>query len=223
MRRPACSPPQSRAPARLGSPPRGSRSTLAAQTRAGGSRRRRRRARGHPGRDGQFGKTAAGRFGRDLPLRSEAGRYDCRSQAPETDFFGQPDRAMGRHADDIVPPFTIEQPAARRPELVRRAELGRRGTARSRRTAARVGAGTALRPSRTTPEPSKKVRICHATSSNSNPYVSNEPAIANNGDLQGGHLNHTGPVYPEKGWGDISAVRLRGRERPDADFPGGTG
>ena len=29
------------------------------------------------------------------------------------------------------------------------------------------------------------------------------PAITNNGDLLGGHLNHTGPVYPEANWGDI--------------------
>lgn len=49
----------------------------------------------------------------------------------------------------------------------------------------------------------EKVRICHATSSHSNPYTSIEPAIANNGDLQGGHLNHTGPIYPAAGWGDI--------------------
>ena len=48
-----------------------------------------------------------------------------------------------------------------------------------------------------------KVQICHATDSHSNPYVSEEPAIANNGDLQGGHLNHTGPVFPAAGWGDI--------------------
>ena len=27
--------------------------------------------------------------------------------------------------------------------------------------------------------------------------------MANNGDLNGGHLNHTGPVYPADGWGDI--------------------
>ncbi|HZL94569.1 MAG TPA: hypothetical protein VFB99_13020, partial [Vicinamibacterales bacterium] len=53
--------------------------------------------------------------------------------------------------------------------------------------------------SRTTAPPTK-VRICHATSSQSNPYTSNEPAIANNGDLQGGHLNHTGPVFPADDW-----------------------
>ena len=47
------------------------------------------------------------------------------------------------------------------------------------------------------------MRICHATSSKSNPYVSNKPAIANNGDLKGGHLDHTGPVYPAPDWGDI--------------------
>ena len=36
----------------------------------------------------------------------------------------------------------------------------------------------------------KQVTICHATSSESNPFVVNTPAIANNGDLQGGHLDH---------------------------------
>jgi hypothetical protein len=51
--------------------------------------------------------------------------------------------------------------------------------------------------------PPTKVRICHRTSSQSNPYVSEEPAIANNGDLHGGHLNHTGPVFPAPNWGDI--------------------
>ena len=42
----------------------------------------------------------------------------------------------------------------------------------------------------------KKVRICHATSSESNPYVANEPAIANNGDLQGGHLDDPDDIIP---------------------------
>ena len=49
----------------------------------------------------------------------------------------------------------------------------------------------------------KKVRICHATSAETNPYVENEPAVANNGDLQGGHLDHKGPVFPAADWGDI--------------------
>jgi len=49
----------------------------------------------------------------------------------------------------------------------------------------------------------KQVRICHATSSKNNPYVEDTPAIANNGDLNGGHLNHTGPVFPADDWGDI--------------------
>jgi uncharacterized protein DUF11/prealbumin domain-containing protein len=49
----------------------------------------------------------------------------------------------------------------------------------------------------------KKVRICHATSAETNPYVVQEPAIANNGDLEGGHLDHKGPVFPAVDWGDI--------------------
>ncbi len=63
-----------------------------------------------------------------------------------------------------------------------------------------VGLEPASSQSRETPT---KVRICHATSSHSNPYVSNEPAIANNGDLHGGHLDHTGPIFPAADWGDI--------------------
>jgi cysteine-rich repeat protein len=54
----------------------------------------------------------------------------------------------------------------------------------------------------TTTTPSS-ITICHATSSNSNPYNQQSPNIQNNGDLQGGHLNHTGGVYPTAGWGDI--------------------
>lgn len=48
-----------------------------------------------------------------------------------------------------------------------------------------------------------KVSICHATASSTNPYVQEDPNISNNGDLDGGHLNHTGPVYPASNWGDI--------------------
>src|SRR4051794_41902707 len=49
----------------------------------------------------------------------------------------------------------------------------------------------------------KQVLICHATSAETNPYVSEHPAIENNGDLKGGHLGHLGPVFPEPKWGDI--------------------
>jgi hypothetical protein len=61
---------------------------------------------------------------------------------------------------------------------------------------------TFLPPAASQPN-AKKVDICHATSSQKNPYVSEAPAIANNGDLNGGHLDHTGPVFPGQGWGDI--------------------
>jgi hypothetical protein len=55
-------------------------------------------------------------------------------------------------------------------------------------------------------KPQDKVTICHATSSVTNPYVQNtvnENAIVKpNGETKG-HGEHTGPVYPEPGWGDI--------------------
>ena len=41
-----------------------------------------------------------------------------------------------------------------------------------------------------------KVDICHATASAANPYVSNSPAIGNNGDLEGGHLDHPNDIIP---------------------------
>ncbi|HEU5211381.1 MAG TPA: DUF11 domain-containing protein [Gaiellaceae bacterium] len=61
-----------------------------------------------------------------------------------------------------------------------------------------------IRPAASQPTDTEaKVRICHATGAEGNPYVEQEPAIENNGDLQGGHLDHTGPVFPAADWGDI--------------------
>ena len=40
-----------------------------------------------------------------------------------------------------------------------------------------------------------------------NPYVRNDPAIANNGDLKGGHLNHTGPGLSRRPTGATSFRR----------------
>ncbi len=54
--------------------------------------------------------------------------------------------------------------------------------------------------------PQDKVTICHATSSVSNPYVLNtvnKNAIVKANGTPKGHDTHTGPVYPEPGWGDI--------------------
>lgn len=50
---------------------------------------------------------------------------------------------------------------------------------------------------------SAKQAICHATSSNTNPYVEESPNIQNDGSLAGGHLNHLGGIYPATNWGDI--------------------
>jgi len=55
------------------------------------------------------------------------------------------------------------------------------------------------------------VTICHATASNSHPYVTEHPAIDSQGypdtvTLSGGHINHTGPVWfdgIDETWGDI--------------------
>ena len=123
------------------------------------------------------------------------GRYDF-VQALETDFFGDL-AGHGTHADDIVPPFTIDEPGNEDP-----GSFAGRNWDDSGQQIYNHGC-TSEPPAPLPPEPSKKVRICHATSSHSNPYVSEEPAIANNGDLHGGHLDHTGPVYPASGWGDI--------------------
>ena len=111
---------------------------------------------------------------------------------------GAHQRDHGTHEQDIVPAFTIENPRPDDPPSFPGQNWDERGQA-----IYNAGCEEPAPPPKPEPEPERKVRICHATSSNSNPYTSNEPAIANNGDLNGGHLDHTGPVYPAKDWGDI--------------------
>jgi hypothetical protein len=51
-----------------------------------------------------------------------------------------------------------------------------------------------------------EITICHATSSDNNPYVQNSPSIDSTGFLHGGHSDHLGPVwFPgiDGDWGDI--------------------
>ena len=56
----------------------------------------------------------------------------------------------------------------------------------------------------------QSVNICHATASNSNPYIAESPSVqangATEGELTGGHSNHAGPVWfdgIQVAWGDI--------------------
>lgn len=49
-------------------------------------------------------------------------------------------------------------------------------------------------------DPPETVTICHASSSNSNPYIVQNPSA--DGDVSG-HDGHNGGVYPADPWGDI--------------------
>ena len=122
---------------------------------------------------------------------SDKGAYEV-AQAPETDFYGAGQQGHGEHAQDIVPPFVVESP--------RPGDPGGFGGRNWDREEIYDNGCEAPAPG---PEPVRKVRVCHATSSRTNPYTSPEPAIANNGDLNGGHLEHEGPVFPADNWGDI--------------------
>jgi hypothetical protein len=61
----------------------------------------------------------------------------------------------------------------------------------------------------TQPAPTHKVTICHATNSDTNPYVLETVDIASSGHLRAGHDDHTGPLWSatlkaaHTSWGDI--------------------
>ena len=141
------------------------------------------------------------------------------AQAPETDFYGANQQGHATHAQDIVPPFVVENPRPGDPSSFD----GRNRDERGQRIYDAGCVESAPEPV-APPEPSQggpptKVRICHATSSSTNPYASPEPAIANNGDLHGGHLDHTGPVYPADNWGDIIPPYTTSTRGQAADLP----
>src|SRR5262249_40794378 len=67
----------------------------------------------------------------------------------------------------------------------------------------------------------KQVRICPGTSAQDTPYVSESPAIKNNGPLRGGPLNPAGRVSRAPGWGDIIPPYMYVDENGDTQvFPG---
>jgi uncharacterized repeat protein (TIGR01451 family) len=130
---------------------------------------------------------------------AKGGGYES-AQARETDFYGSGKQGHGTHEGDIVPPFVIENPRPDDPSSFAGRNWDERGQQIYNTGCVESTPEPKPEPE---PEPEKKVRICHATSSRTNPYNSIEPAIANNGDLKGGHLDHQGPVYPADNWGDI--------------------
>lgn len=61
----------------------------------------------------------------------------------------------------------------------------------------------------TKPDPGHKVTVCHATNSDTNPYVVKSVDIASSGYVKGGHSDHAGPIWDATlkakhiSWGDI--------------------
>ena len=92
------------------------------------------------------------------------GAYEA-ADAPESDFYGPDAEGHGRDSQDIVPPFVIESPRPDDPSSFDGRHWDNRGQAI-------LDAGDEAPPEPgPTPEPEKKVRICHATSAETNPYI----------------------------------------------------
>ena len=76
------------------------------------------------------------------------------------------------------------------------------------------------------PAPGQNLGICHATHSNTNPYVYETPNINATG-LQGGHANHIGPIWDPTlkaqhiHWGDIiPPFTYQPKKGPAVNYPG---
>ena len=85
-----------------------------------------------------------------------------------------------------------------------------------------VPAGTDVaRPSLRADDPAddKKVTICHATSSVEDPYTLTTVSV--NSIVNSGHLQHTGPLYPQVGWGDV--IPPVDGVTPGVNWPAGQG
>ena len=78
----------------------------------------------------------------------------------ETDFYGLHQRDHGKHDEDIVPAFTIENPSSDDPPSFPGRNWDERGQA--------IYNADCAEPA-PPPEPERKVRICHATSADKNP------------------------------------------------------
>ena len=134
----------------------------------------------------------------------------------ETDFYGPHQRDHGTHEQDIVPAFTIENPRPDDPPSFPGQNWDERGQAI-------YNAGCeepAPPPTPDQPEPEKKVRICHATSSNSNPYTSQRTGDREQRRPQRRSSQPHRPGLSREGLGrHHPALQLRRPERPAADLP----
>lgn len=60
------------------------------------------------------------------------------------------------------------------------------------------------------------VTLCHATGDTDKPYTQVDAKVLPDGTLDGGHLTHTGPIFPEAGWGDIIPPYVDGKGQAHA-------
>ena len=126
------------------------------------------------------------------------GAYEA-ADAPESDFYGPDAEGHGRDSQDIVPPFVIESPRPDDPSSFDGRHWDNRGQA-----ILDAGCDEAPPEPGPTPEPEKRSGSATRRARRRIRTSQEEPAIANNGDLNGGHLEpHRPRVSRRTAWGDI--------------------